>query len=107
MCQKHFACAGVRVYRDDVTFSDLCAGLWGENSSHVSVFFVWHIAQDFGVSARILAYQVRLEYVWRISQDFGISVHNFVPPSTSDRMGTAVPNSGVFSSGTCAFPSVS
>ena len=37
----------------------------GEKSSDVSVFDVWHVTHDFGVSARILAYQVRLEYVWK------------------------------------------
>ena len=34
----------------------------GEKSSDVSVFYVCRIAQDFCVSARILAYQVRLTY---------------------------------------------
>ena len=34
----------------------------GEKSSDVSVFYVWRIDQDFGVSARILVYQVRLTY---------------------------------------------
>ena len=34
----------------------------GEKSFDVSVFYVWRIAQEFGVSARILAYQVRLTY---------------------------------------------
>ena len=34
----------------------------GEKSSDISILNVWHIAQDFGISARILTYQVRLAY---------------------------------------------
>ena len=33
-----------------------------EKSSDISILNIWHIAQDFGISPRILTYQVRLAY---------------------------------------------
>ena len=45
----------------------------GEKSSDISISNVWHIAQEYDISARNLAYSC-ISVVWHISQDFDISV---------------------------------
>ena len=70
--RRHCQCQCARAQRDDGGSSGqnrykrtAAAGTKerrGEKSSDISIFDVWHIAQEYDISARNLAYQCRLAY---------------------------------------------